>query len=177
MHPQPAKSSHDVRTLTLEDIPAYVALRRHMLVESPKAFVSDPQTDQGGNEANLRQRIPSEGFAIVGGFRDHRLVAAAGLMREARAKVAHRASIWGVWVEPGSRGLGIGRAVVAHAIAVARTWHGLRSVGLSASVSQSAAITLYQSLGFSTWGREPDCMCVDGEFLDEVHMQLVLDRT
>lgn len=166
----------EVRPLVPEDAPEYVALRRAMLVESPVAFTADADGDPGSDEEQVRKYTASKaGLAIVGGFLDGKLVGAAGIVREARSKLHHRAWVWGVWTAPEVRGRGIGEAVMREVIRVVRGWEGMRVLYLSVGAEQSAAIRLYKRLGFRVWGTEPRVVHHAGRDYDEVHLALMLD--
>jgi ribosomal protein S18 acetylase RimI-like enzyme len=58
----------------------------------------------------------------------------------------------------------------------ARTWQGVESVALSVSANGTAAKALYESLGFVTWGTEPDSLRIDGSAVALHHMVLTLNR-
>jgi ribosomal protein S18 acetylase RimI-like enzyme len=102
------------------------------------------------------------------------LVAAAGIRRLQGSKSAHRAQLWGVFVEPAQRGRGLGRRVVVAAIARARGWPGVDYVDLGVSEQAPEARHLYESLGFRPWGREPESTCVGDRRYDEIYMTLRL---
>jgi len=95
-------------------------------------------------------------------------------MRARSPKFAHRASIWGVFVEPAHRGKGLGQAVIAAAIDLARTWPGVDYIDLGASGAAPEAQRLYERLGFAAWGREPEATEIGGRRYDEIHMSLRL---
>jgi ribosomal protein S18 acetylase RimI-like enzyme len=101
----------------------------------------------------------------------------AGIIRETRKKQQHRSSIWGVYVSESHRGRGFGRAVVEACVHHAWTWPGIESVALSVSADRTAAKALYESLGFVTWGTEPDSLRVNGSEVAEHHMLLKLSQT
>lgn len=168
-HPSPTTV---VRPLTPSDAAAYVALRRAMLLDTPRAFAADPETDRGSDEAGVRTSLADPGYAIIGAFEDEALIGAAGVIRQGGRKLRHRAYIWGVWVRPDRRGRGIGEALVRGTIEAAREWPDLRVLCLSANAEQPAAIRLYERVGFKAWGVEPSMLIVDGVEYDEVHMQL-----
>ncbi|MCB9844470.1 MAG: GNAT family N-acetyltransferase [Phycisphaeraceae bacterium] len=169
-------STLSVRRLTPMDAPAYQALRRAMLIDAPRAFASSPEDDRIRDPQAVRAMLEADDQAVVGGFVDADLVAAAGLYRDRHRKMAHRAWIFGVWTQPAQRGRGLGIAVMRGAIDLARAWPGIDRISLSAGVGQHEAIRLYERLGFVAWGTEPGVVCVDGQRHDEVHMQLLLDR-
>jgi len=89
-------------------------------------------------------------------------------------KFAHRARLWGVWVEPTHRGRGLGRLVVESALALARRWTGVGYVDLGVSENAPEALRLYESLGFTTWGREPAATQYGTHRYDEIYMTLRL---
>src|SRR5690606_25761571 len=121
-------------TLTPEDAPAYVALRREMLADSPWAFAASPEEDVALDPAFVAMQVQEPGQAIIGAFDGGvALQAVAGVYRQRHPKMAHRAHIWGVYVTPGARGRGLGRQVMSLALEVARSWPGVTSAGLSAS--------------------------------------------
>ena len=178
-----------IRLLTPRDAGAYIALRREMLDEAPWAFASSPGSDRMGDPADVASRLREQHFAIAGAFApaapvagqgagsggsSEALVACAGIYRDMRPKLAHRAHIWGVYVSPGHRGRALGRGVMLEAIGVARGWDGVDTVCLSVSARTPRAMGLYESLGYVCWGVEPDVVRIDGESAGEHHMRLAL---
>lgn len=166
--------TYQIRALTPEDARLYAPLRRTMLIESPLAFSAAPGSDPSSDEAVVRERLALPERAIIGGFHVTELVAAAGLVRDLRPKMAHLCTVWGVWVAPAHRRRGLGEAVMGGVIAMARSWPGVRALCLSAGAGQGAAVRLYQRLGFVPWGLEPGVLMHDGKYHDELHMQLRL---
>lgn len=175
MNPTASPNSPTVRPLTPDDAASYVAIRRAMLLDTPRAFAADPETDRGTDESGVRASLAGPGYAIIGAFEGDRLIGAAGVNRQSGRKMMHRAYIWGVWVEPAHRARGIGEQLVRGTIESATGWDGVRVICLSANAEQPAAIRLYERLGFQTWGVEPSMLIVDGVEYAEVHMQLRVD--
>lgn len=165
---------YSVRPLAIHDADAFVVLRRAMLADTPWAFASSPEIDRGCKPELVRDSVTRDGSAILGAFDGDALIGAAGLVRDDKPKRRHIATIWGVYVEPSARRVGVGRRIVETAIALARTWTGVECLQLTVSEKAIAAQRLYQSLGFSTWGFEPDALRVDGRSFKETHMRLVL---
>ena len=160
--------------LTPDDTARYAEVRRAMLAESPRAFTADPASDPGCDAGAMATRLRGPGQAIVAAKLGDEIVGAAGLARETRSKLAHRALLWGVWVRPEARGRGLGERIVSRAIDEARAWSGVRQVVLIVCTAQREAVALYRRLGFVEWGVEPDVVQVDGVFYDEMHMHLEL---
>ena len=165
------------------DIERYRELRRRMLEDSPWAFEASPDDDHA-----LTQLADSLGvqhnaiFAIAGEqladtkltSRGNELIAAAGISRASGTKYAHRARLWGIFVEPAYRGHGLGKAVMSAAIELARTWPGVDFIDLGVSENSPEARRLYERLGFQQWGREPEATDYDGQRFDEIYMSLRL---
>jgi len=176
--------------LRSRDADRYARLRLRMLLDAPWAFGASPEDDKGLDVAHLTKALAEDGYAIfameapaptgawanaAGETREEsELIAAAGILRARSAKFAHRSSIWGVFVEPAHRGKGLGQAVVAAAIVLARSWPGVDYIDLGASERAPEAQCLYESLGFRAWGREPEATEIGGRRYDEIHMTLRL---
>jgi RimJ/RimL family protein N-acetyltransferase len=165
----------EIRELVAGDALACAAIRREMLEDAPWAFSASAETDPGVDVEAVRERLAKAGHATVGAFLDGRLVGVAGMRREERVKMAHRALVWGVYVTPSARGRGLSRLIVGRLLEIARGWVGVRIVGLSCSEKAVAAKRVYESLGFVEWGREPLALVVGGEVRDEHHLAVVLD--
>lgn len=78
-------------------------------------------------------------------------------------------------VRASAQGRGVGRGLLDAAIAEARRRQMWR-LELSAMRHNQVAVRLYESCGFQVEGLRRSSVCVDGTFVDEVHMGLVLDR-
>lgn len=163
-----------IRRLIPEDAEAYAALRVEMITVERFAFLGVPGDDHASDPAVFRERMKDAEQAVFGAFDGGALVAVAGVYRHPRRKRRHRAEIWGVYTTPRARGRGLSRALIAECLGAAREWEGVSVVGLSACARSTAAIALYESMGFVKWGEEPDGTRVGGESLSEFHFQIGL---
>lgn len=167
----------NVRSLTPDEATLYVPLRREMLADAPWAFLADPDDDRGSSVEHVRESLRGRDYGIAGAFDGAgRLVACAGVVRERMRKRHHVATVWGVYATPAARGRGLGRAVVSHALTIARGFAPpVQWAQLSVSARSPTARAVYESLGFTAWGTEPDALRLDdGSVADEMHMALRL---
>jgi RimJ/RimL family protein N-acetyltransferase len=70
-----------------------------------------------------------------------------------------------------------GRGIGAGLLRQARQWavrHGLHRLELTVMTHNHRAIELYRRMGFSVEGRRPECLLINGQFIDEFYMALVL---
>jgi ribosomal protein S18 acetylase RimI-like enzyme len=164
-----------VRVLGPADATAFQALRLQALTEDPVAFASSYEEERDTPMAVVAERLVAlPDRAIIGAFEGLQLVGLAAWHREEMRKLQHKGFVWGVFVAPAHRGRGRGRLLLEEVIAHARRADGIRQLNLTAYAANKAAIALYESLGFATYGREPAAICVDGMLHDDVHMSLRL---
>ncbi|HLP84303.1 MAG TPA: GNAT family N-acetyltransferase [Phycisphaerales bacterium] len=167
-----------VRTLTPDEAPKYVSLRREMLADAPWAFAASELDDRGLDEAGVTSSIAAgaknNDYAIIGAFDGEVLVGVALLLRTRLIKMRHRVDVVSVYITPSHRGKRLGDAIFDEAKRLARSWQGVDSLRLSVSVRSPAAQRLYERNGFVRWGLEPGCLCVNGQLIDEVHMVCML---
>ena len=78
-----------------------------------------------------------------------------------------------IGVRAHAAGLGIGTGLLQHA----KDWaaaHGLHRLELTVMAHNTRAIRLYERMGFSVEGRRRECLLVDGQFIDELTMAVIL---
>jgi ribosomal protein S18 acetylase RimI-like enzyme len=97
-----------------------------------------------------------------------------GLSREPRVKNRHKASLVGMYVAPEHAKVGIGAALLRHAIEEARRQSGLEQLVLTVTETNVAARTLYEKAGFRSFGIEPRAIRVGDTYFEKNHMILFL---
>lgn len=164
-----------IRQLQSDEIPEMQRLRRDALESEPLAFGATVEDDPALDSAFVARSIsdPSSA-AIFVAFVSGTAVGMAGVVRQTRQKIRHRAQIWGMFVQPPSRGRGIGSALLDAATRHARSWSGVLQLDLSVTSSALAAIHLYERVGFRAWGSEPRALGWNGTYVDEHHLVLAL---
>jgi len=78
-----------------------------------------------------------------------------------------------IGVRADAAGRGIGTGLLQHA----KDWaaaHGLHRLELTVMAHNSRAIRLYERMGFSVEGRRSECLLIDGRFIDELTMAVIL---
>jgi RimJ/RimL family protein N-acetyltransferase len=167
-----------IRILGADDAAAYHALRLRGLKESPEAFGStyagEVDTPLSDIAARLARGAAGQDVVFGAWDDDGGLVGVAGMGRGTSLKTRHRAGVWGMYVAPEARGGGVGRALMDRLIDHARSLDGLERLTLGVVTANAPARALYHSLGFVTYGIEPEAYLLDGEYWDSELMTLRL---
>lgn len=168
----------DIRELTGDDAADFRHLRLRALREHPDAFGSSYEAESAAPVEAAAERLglnaESPDSFTLGAYRGKELVGMVGFYQETREKTRHRGTIWGMYVPTEEQEKGIGRALLARALELARALPGLEQVELQVVSRNSRAMGLYVSFGFERYGTEPRALFVDGDYLDEEHMVLLL---
>lgn len=147
-----------IRALAAADLDEYVALRNEALLDAPLAFAASPDDDFASSADTLRAPLTKAPDWMLFGAFDRRLIGSAGLFRDRHLKAAHKMHVWGMYVTPAHRGRSVGAALLAAAIAHARTVRGVDWIHLGVSEAAASARRLYERAGFTIWGTEPDAL-------------------
>jgi RimJ/RimL family protein N-acetyltransferase len=149
----------DLRQLGPADAPAYRDLMLAAYAEPGDAFTSSVAERRALPLDWWQQRLRDDSSGaqwVLGVFAPSAgLVGTAGLSRETREKLRHKASLFGMVVAPAWRGRGLGRRLVMAVLDQARRQAGLRVVQLTVSDGNAQASRLYEHCGFSCFGVEP----------------------
>ncbi|MGH9495016.1 MAG: GNAT family N-acetyltransferase [Candidatus Sulfotelmatobacter sp.] len=164
----------EIRFLTRDDASEWSRLRLQALQGDPEAFSSSVAEHQSLTLEDVATRLGSangDSF-VAGAFDGGRLVGMAGFFRERGPKVRHKGRVWGVYLDSGWRGQGIGRRLLETVIEHGAAMQGIEQVLIAVASTQTAAANLYRSLGFVRIGVEPRALKIDGRWIDEEYMIL-----
>ena len=166
-----------VRRLVPDDAPAYRALMLDALRNHPDAFTSSAEERAAQPTDWWAWRLaPGDAVAqrVFGAFDGDALLGAAGWSRGDRAKVGHRAELFGMAVVAAARGRGAGRALVEAVTADARA-AGVLTMTLTVTDGNGAAERLYARCGFERIGLEPMAVRVGDTFVAKATLWRRLD--
>lgn len=156
-----------IRVITETDVEAFRALRLRALMEEPEAFGASAEEFAATSLLDVAKRLqPTDDAFVLGAFLPD-LVGMVGLVREHGQKRAHKAFIWGMYVAPEARGQGIGRSLMTAALTRAARLPGLEQVHLGVVATNAAAVALYHSLGFTSYGTESRALKLGDHYVDE----------
>src|SRR5512135_821822 len=163
-----------IRQLIEADVEIYRELRSYCLRESPHAFTNSYEEFSQRTTDSIAQQFRSHENFTLGAFEEDRLVGMVGFYRESALKLRHKGYIVSMYVLPEYRSRGIARALLMEAIDRVKRLPDLKQLLLGVVVTQATAKRLYESLGFTVYGREPDAVRVGDEYFDEEFMLLKL---
>jgi RimJ/RimL family protein N-acetyltransferase len=151
-------------------------LRLDALQSEPEAFGEslEEHLQTSIDKYASRLRSSCDDNFVMGAVDGSELVGMAGFWRDQNRKECHKGHIWGVFVAPAHRGKRVGHALIGAILDRARNLPGLVQVQLVVCTKATEACNLYSSCGFRSFGVEPQALVVNGHFVDEEHMVLLL---
>ena len=169
----------EFRFLTANDAAEWSRLRLEALRHDAEAFGSSEEEHSLLTLSEIGRRLdPGTGDSfVIGAFEDARIAGMAGFMRDKGPKRRHKGMVWGVYVTQAQRGKGVGRRILEMLLERVNLTEGIEQVLISVATTQQAASALYRSLGFVPFGREPLALKVNGRFIEEDHMILMLKKS
>ena len=160
----------NLRRLGAEDASGYREIRLEALADSPHAFSSTLESEQGQPLDRFAARRADD--FVLGAFSGPHLIGVAGFYVQAKPKHRHKGMLWGMYIRPSHRAAGIGRKLVEGIIAHAR--QQVELLQLFVISDNLPARRLYASLGFVEYGIERNATKYHGEYHDDVLMALPL---
>jgi len=163
-----------IRQLTSADAEAFQKLRREVTADNPVPMGLTLEEELSRTLEGFRDQL-SYPFpnAVFGAFVSGSLAGTAAVAWPSKFPSSrHKTNLWGVFVTPTHRGTGLGRALVSRAISHAFE-NGVRRINLQVFTPNTEAISLYDSLGFQLFGKEPEAVYINGEYHDGAHMSLL----
>lgn len=164
----------EVRIIEEDEAAMFWTLRLRGLKEDPEAFGASYADSIDMTQEEIRKRMSKTADTFVLGAFNPKPCGMLGFFRRQGERVRHKGYIWGVYVAPEARGTGLARTLMNQAIALAKKMPDLEEVILTVSVTQDAALKLYDSLGFKEYGHEVKALKQGDIYIDEKAMMLRL---
>jgi GNAT superfamily N-acetyltransferase len=167
-----------ISTLSASNASAYRRLMLEAYEQAPDSFTTTAAERSGEPESWWVKRIGSaDGLATsFGAWRDDDLVGTVALEYSAKPKTRHAALVLGMYVQASQRGGGVGLALMKAAVAAASSRPEILSLNLTLTEGNLPALRLYRSVGFVSWGVQPEAIRTDTGLKGKVHMSLALPR-
>ena len=166
-----------IRELDAQDIEGFLALEEQGLASDSDAFVASIGDDLPSYPEVVRERLAKasieSGDIVLGAFSPD-LIGIIAITRDKRAKRYHKADLHGMYVVPGHRGKGIGKALLIQSLDMARQMEGLEEIQLIVATQNHAAVALYERFGFRRAWTEYHALKVEEHYIDAHHMILPL---
>ncbi|MGX1347832.1 ribosomal protein S18 acetylase RimI-like enzyme [Bradyrhizobium elkanii] len=157
-----------IRRLRSGDAVSFKAIRLEALRANPELLRSTFELEDRLDVTWFASRL--ENAHIMGAFRDDELVGTAGFAVQEGRPNAHKGRLFGMYVRPTSRNLGIGRLLLNAVLDLAR--ENVELVQLSVVRDNQPARHLYESVGFREYGVETKASKYDDKYYDEELMVL-----
>ena len=149
---------YGLRRLGAADRAEFRALRLIALQADPDNFIVTATEERAIERLSIEDALekPRGDNFILGAFLKEKntLVGIAALITTPLLKGRHCGHVRSVFVDPAHRRHGLARQLITNLIEGAEQ-SGLRYARLEVVAENEGAVTLYESLGFSAYGREP----------------------
>jgi len=164
-----------IRNLSKQDFSEYYRVRLKALEKYPLAYSSMPkffkEATQEMHDNLLHDSGSDSSFFVKGYFENKKLIGIIGLKPELRESIAHKASLWGYYVDTKFQRKGIGQKLLDSLLNDATNDQKIKFVRLVVCKTCENAISLFHKAGFIDYGVERESISDGRTFYDQVYMQ------
>jgi ribosomal protein S18 acetylase RimI-like enzyme len=139
----------EIRRLAPADAADYREVRLAALKDDPAAFSSRYGVEAARPDEDFAARLQTS--VVHAAYREDRIVGMAGVAPRSDPVEPRSAFLWGVYVRPEMRGLGIASRMLDAALETAL--ERFDEITLDVAVGNLAALALYEKLGFARRGK------------------------
>ncbi len=163
----------DIQVIDEMMMPALWRLWVRALHEQPEAFGASYELAKALPPEKIQERlrqISEGGGFLLGAMDSGSVIGMLNFTRLQGEKFRHKGDIGAVYVAPEQRGKGVAKALLLTTLEKATAMTELAIIFLCVNNENIVAKHLYESCGFKAYGVEPKGLCVDGKFIDLLHM-------
>ena len=167
-----------IRVLDIEkDIECFRTIREEAIFNAPESFGESQSEILNKSWEKYCDHLSDHGVGdfVLGAFLEQ-LIGVVGFYRAQLGNLAHKGTLWGLYVKPEYRRAGVAKALVRSVLGSIDKMNEIEYVKLSVVTDNLPAVALYRSLGFTVYGTEPSALLLNGQSYDEHHMQLKIVR-
>ena len=172
--------SMKINRLTPKDYEHFYSLRLASLEGCPEEFATDAEGWKNAPRETINKLLihsqERQDAPILGAWKNDELVGLVGVNRDLRPSVMHKSSLWGLYVLPERRKLGLGSALLDEVIKIAHETSDLRLIRAVVTITSKDAISLLKKYGFKVFGQEPEAKRLNDEYYDQIYLWLPLRR-
>ncbi len=154
-----------VRCLRPDEVDAYRTIRLEALQRDPEAFGSAFELEASRPIEHFSEQLRNNAVFVAQG---DDLIGVAGFARLNGPKIQHKGFLWGMYVRPSCRSMGVGAALLTAAIEHAR--EQVEIIQLTVVAINEPARRLYTLMGFVEYGRQERALKHGHRYFDEVLM-------
>jgi len=167
-----------IRLLTTDDAAALRAIRLEAVEQEPFAFGASLEEERNRSLEEWQARLVAsnrEESGYIGAFDGGELFGLIGYFRHKGAKVRHKASIVSMYVKKAHRGTGVAGELMKAALTHLKAFGDVDQVQLAVVTSNESAVRFYEKMGFLQYGLEKRALRIEGTYVDEAHMYMLME--
>lgn len=162
-----------IKKLKIANLAEFKRFRLEALFESPQCFGSNYDAECNYDDARfLRMMRDDECSFVMAAFEGDNIVSMLGFGSSESRHIIHKAFIWGVYTGVNHRGKSLAKKVMLAAFEAVKLRPQIKILQLGTAVDNHAAIGLYKSFGFISYGIEINALIINGKSIDENLMYL-----
>ena len=160
----------EIKILGVDELNDFRGIRLSALAKAPAMFGSTYDVEIVKPLSFFQSCLSNS--TIFGVYHKDKIIGLAALIQESGIKLAHKAVLSSVFIEPEFQSQGIATALLRAVIAYSQAQ--VEQVLLTAAADNQSAIKLYQKMSFEVYGVDKKALKNNNEYTDELLMKLFL---
>ncbi|NNP77339.1 GCN5 family acetyltransferase [Acinetobacter sp. Ac_3412] len=160
----------EIKILSVNELNDFRTIRLSALAKAPEMFGSTYRIEVVKPLSFFENCLSSS--TVFGVYYNDKIIGLATLTREVATKLAHKAYLSSVFIEPEFQRQGVADRLLTTVIEHSKEY--LEQILLIVADDNQPAIKLYQKFGFQTYGVESKALKNNAEYTDEILMKLFL---